>query len=47
VEGARRARRGVRDARVDGPYASAPILDDQWLGSLIETGAVGVFALTG
>lgn len=27
-----------------GPKANAPILDDQWLGSLIETGALGVFA---
>jgi hypothetical protein len=27
-----------------GPETNAPILDDQWLGTLLETGAVGFFA---
>jgi hypothetical protein len=31
------------DARV--PVPNAPILDDQWLGVLVETGVVGTFAL--
>jgi polysaccharide biosynthesis protein PslJ len=29
---------------VNGPSANASILDDQWLGTLLETGAVGVIA---
>jgi O-antigen ligase len=29
---------------VDGPEANAPILDDQWLTTLLESGAFGMFA---
>jgi O-antigen ligase len=36
--------RGFGTRITDGPKPNAPILDDQWLGTLVETGIVGVVA---
>jgi O-antigen ligase len=36
---------GTRITDRNDPRVNAPILDDQWLGTALETGAVGLFAL--
>lgn len=36
--------RVIEKAYLDQAHANAPILDDEWLGVLLETGAVGIFA---
>jgi polysaccharide biosynthesis protein PslJ len=36
---------GTRITDRNDPYYNAPILDDEWLGTLLETGAAGVLAI--